>query len=75
MSESAVEQNDGSAALRAATTVIYTRITSRIRDKRGAVRITFSTPRKCEFTAHTHTIRTRKGNIKCEYHQKLVDTS
>lgn len=38
MSESA-EQNDGSAALRAVTTVIYTRDAGRNRDKRCDVRI------------------------------------
>lgn len=41
MSESAVEQNDGSAGLRAVTTVIYAPDTGRIRDKRDAVRTTF----------------------------------
>lgn len=40
MSESAVEQNDGSAVLRAVTTVIYAPDTGRIRDKRDAVRTT-----------------------------------
>lgn len=58
MSESAVEQNDGTAVLRAVTTVIYTRDTSRIRDKRDTEELLylFSTPQKARLVDGSHTL-------------------
>lgn len=80
MSESAEEQNDGSAALRAVTTVIYAHDAGRNRKKkkkrRRLNRFVYFPPRESARDAQLSNAATAgKGNIEWEYRQKLVDTS